>query len=589
MATDRQLRSRVVAEVEGEWARALIEDERLEIGPTELRDGAIALVRRSAEGRGEVLRALAEPDTALAELHHLAAECGIDVAFGERAAEESERLARDPGIDDPRLLDRTELPFVTIDGAGARDLDQAVYVERFPSGGWRVHYAIADAAHFVSRSSALWDEALRRGASFYLPGLSIPMLPRPLSEGVVSLNPDGPRRALIFEMDLDAQGMSLGTRLVRGRIRSRAKLSFDEVQMLFDAPEESGLVGSEAETSLRAMAEVGRARLREAVFRDVVRYQRREVDVALEGAKGDRFVVLESVRRDVELWNEQISLLCNAEGARLLAESANPRVQPIYRIHPPPDPERVESLRATIAAVALAHGLDPDAWIWDERASLAEYVASLPIDGPSARVARAIQRQAIMVNVRSTYATEPSVHHGAGFEPYARFSAPMREVVGVYLHAEAAQLLSSGAGDAMGSDEEESLRQRVVDAANRSKEVQRRITDLVNRRVIDRVFAPELARAREERHVWTGTVMGIGGGKLHVQLDRPAIDVKLYFADLGRAWDAFLVADELGVVLRDRDRDRVMARVGDPIGVRLVERDEGRDRWVLEPIGAGAG
>ncbi|WP_236516619.1 RNB domain-containing ribonuclease [Sandaracinus amylolyticus] len=578
-------RNRFVAMVapDGRAVRALVEDEPLPL-PTPATPGAIVLARRDADA-AHVLRELAAPGTALAELHAIAARFGVDIAFPDEVMSEVERTVADPRLDAPELTDLEALPFVTIDSAHAKDLDQAIHVAPRPDGGWIVRYAIADAGSYVPRGSALFAEALRRGASYYLPGLSIPMLPRPLSEGIVSLNPDGPRRALVFEMHLDAQGHSLDTHLVRARIRSRAKLSFESVQQLFDAPDRSELKGTEMEPSLRAMAEVGEARLREAAERDVVRYRRRDVDVALSSAAGERFVVLEGVRADVELWNEQISLLCNAEGARLLAETDAPFVQPIYRIHPPPDPERVESLREAIVRIVDAHRLG-DEWKWDEgRASLAVYVASLPEHGTHARVARAIQRQAILTNVRSRYATEPATHYGAGFEPYARFSAPMREVVGVYLHAEALQMLE---GRGVDGEDAEALRERVVDAANRSKDVQRAITDLVNRRVIDRLFEADLTHPRASRRVWRGTVMGVAGSKLHVQLDDPGIDVKVYLYDLAQGWGGvWLEPDEHGVVLREQKTKRVRAIVGDAITIRVVKRDESRDRWVLEALAIG--
>lgn len=584
--------SRFVAAIEGDVLRALVSGERLRIDGTSTHaPGEIVLAQRTPGGAA-VLRRLADPETALAELHHVAAAHGVEVAFPEAVMHEVEAWVAAPRIDDdPRLEDLEAIPFATIDGEGAMDLDQAIHVERVADGGgWIVRYAIADASFYVPRGSALWDEALRRGASYYLPGLAIPMLPRALSEGLVSLNEGVTRRAMVFEMHVDAHGGCTETRLVRARIRSRAKLTWGEVQQLFGAPEQSALSGSELESSLRAMAEVGRARLREARERDVVRYRRREVEVRLEGAAGERFVVLDGVRREVELWSEQISLLCNAEGARLLAESEAPWIQPIFRVHPPPDPERVESLRATIERIVETHALDPARWVWDEgRASLAAYVASLPDEGAHVRVARAIQRQAIMTNVRSTYATSAGVHHGAGFDPYARFSAPMREVVGVYLHAEAIQLQGGPARAESAPDAEAALRDDVVLSANRSKDVQRAITDGVNRRVIDRLFEPELARARPLRRAWQGTVMGISGGKLHVQLDEPGIDVKLYLRDLARLWGgAWLEADELGVVLRERESRRVRARVGDAIRVRIVARDAERDRWVLEALAVGA-
>src|SRR5262245_17333930 len=124
----------------------------------------------------------------------LAEQFGLPLEHPPEVLAEVAALLKAPQIDDPALIDRTALPFVTIDNQDSRDLDQALCVtaEKY---GWCLWYALADAAHFVKPGSALFAAALERGASFYLPGLSIPMLPRALSEDLVSLNQNVPRRA----------------------------------------------------------------------------------------------------------------------------------------------------------------------------------------------------------------------------------------------------------------------------------------------------------------------------------------------------------------------------------------------------------
>ncbi len=374
-------------------------------------------------------------------MKRIAAECGLDPSFPDAVmAEVRERAAR-VRMDDPALPSLEHLPFVTIDGPTSKDLDQALHVACGERGRpFTVRYALAAAADFVQPGSALFEEALKRGASFYLPGFSVPMLPRELSEGIISLNEKVVRRALVFVIDLDDEGRILETRVERARIRSRRKLAWGEVQRLYDgAP--SDLRGTDLEPSLLALREVGKRRVADAAARDVVRYHRREVLVEID-RDGLGVSVVEAVRDEVELYNEQISLLVNSEGGRLLREQPSPAVQPIYRIHPGPDPERMAALRKMIDAVVDAHGLPDDPFRFREGESLAAYVRALPQSGPHVRVARALERQSLLVSLRSSYASEPGVHFGVGAEPYARFSAPMREVVGIFLHRQMQQVLA---------------------------------------------------------------------------------------------------------------------------------------------------
>jgi ribonuclease R len=323
-----------------------------------------------------------------------------------------------------------------------------------------------------------------------------------------------------------------------------------------------------------------------AAERGLVRYRREEVEVTLDG-EGLSFSVLEAVRDEVELWNEQISLMCNAEGGRLLHEHPNPAVQPIYRVQGGPDPERLKQLADLTARVAAVNSLPETPWRWksDTQQPLAEYLAGLP-QGPAGtredRLARALTRQAVMVNLRSEYSTEAGPHVGVGAEPYARFSAPMREMIGVYLHKEAVELMTDVHPPA---EQDELLRAEVVKVANRSRETQRKVTDLSNLVVLDRLFRPELGKAPAARTVFKGTVMGLTSSKVHVKLDVPPLDLKLTMFDLapffGGAW---LEVADAGAVLRAKGTTKPLLLLGQAISLTVHKRDEPNRRWVFKPV-----
>jgi ribonuclease R len=540
----------------------------------------------------EVVEVLATPGSARAAVYDLIVERELNPSFPERVEAEVAMLLDDPGIDDADLVDLTGRPFVTVDGAYTRDLDQALWIER-AGDGYRVWYALADASFYVRPGMAVFEEALRRGASFYLPGLAVPMLPRALSENLISLNAGESRRATVFRMDLDAKGQCRGTRLLRARIQSLAKLTFDEVQSLYDGPDASGLRGEPYAESLSLLREVGNLRIADAEQRDVVRYRRSEVDVGLEGEDGLRFVVLDDFRREVERYNEQLSLLCNMEGARLLFLGDRPddNVQPIYRVHPRPRPERISEFEGVLDALARAHDLDVSFWTWKRGrgTSLAAFLAALPSEGEHAAVARAIHRQAVLLNLRSSFSEEAGEHYGVGAELYARFSSPMREIVGVFVHKEAWEKEMEGplaprwTAPASGPEGDDALRTTVVRRANLAKEVQSELDKVCNGLVIDRMLSRDLAMARLERPLRPGTVMGLTRSKVHVLLDTPPLDVKLYANHVAaqRSADVQLAVD--GASWCDAD-GRPVVRLGDQVVVRLVGREERGNRWILEMV-----
>ncbi len=499
-------------------------------------------------------------------------EHGLRVAFPPEVAAEAQAHVAAPGLDDPALEDLDHLPFVTIDEVHSRDLDQALCVQSAGDGrGFVAWYAIADAAHYVPVGSALFAEALKRGATYYFPGRNVPMLPRPLSEGVVSLNPQVPRRALVWRMAVAEDGAHCTTTLHSGRIRSRAKLDYDGVQAWFDGTSALGSDDPAVAASLDELARLGEARLANALNRGVVRTHRREVTIS-SGLGG--FVARADERNDVERYNEQLSLLCNIEGARWLeaaSERAPSLVQPIFRVHRPPRRELLDRLEAQLVQLCQRHGLDPARWVWDPDArSLAAYLQALP----EGRVAQVVHRQVIMMNRAATFEPEPGRHHGVGAERYGRFSAPMREVVGVFLHQEVAEARAGVRRSAPTPfPDADALQQAVIDAATSSRDVQRTIDRQLNRAALDRLFTGATGPL-------PATVMGVSRGRVHVQLDDPPIDAKVYFRHLADRHGP-LTAGDLGVTATKRDGS-VLVVAGDPVEVVVQGRDDESDRWALD-------
>ena len=500
----------------------------------------------------------------------------LRTSFSEEVMAETQRWQRDPGTGDPELLDLEGLPFVTIDGPTSTDLDQAVFIERNGSG-FRVFYALADASYYAPTKSALFREALLRGATYYLPGMSVPMLPVELSSGITSLNENVLRRSLVFVTDLDEKGEVVKTIVERARIRSQKKMSFGEVQARYDDPKAAAPAAYHE--SLELLREVGERRIDLAQLADIVRYRRRELDVKAPSGSQQNLVIVEAVRDRVELYNEQISLLVNREGGRLLNGSGNPRLQPVYRVHPAPDPEKLEALRALSRGVAQAKQLDAR-FVLREGEKLSKFVGRLASQTEAPRVGRALERQAILVNMRSALSTEPAQHFGVGAEVYARFSAPMREVVGVFLHKEMLELVGA---ETHGDDAVDlALREEVVVSANRARETQRKLNDKVNRAAMDDFFRPELALAVQTRKRHRGTVMGITPSKVHVELDEVGMDVKLYVRDLGKLLGgAWLELGHNGATLGVRGSDKRVCALGDEVEIVAEHHDVGQDRWVF--------
>lgn len=560
------------------YARDLLDASTLPLAPGyEASPGSIvelARVQGPTKPVAKPAKTLAEPGDVRTKLYKLAAEHGLNPVFSAAAKREARAFVENPGIDDPTLTDLTDLEFITIDNDDSKDLDQAMCIER-DGDGYVVYYALADASYYAPPGSALFDEVMQRGATYYMPGLAVRMLPAELSEGVCSLNPNVDRRAMLVKTRLDKDGNVLGTELDRVRIRSRAKLSYNGVQAHMDGKET--LDGSWTST-LDLLKEVGEKRIEEAKRRDVVSYHRLEDHMSIRDGK---LVVTARERNDVEKWNEQISLLANMEGARFTADGVeDEHLQPIFRVHDDPPGPRLAELRKRIRGIAAQHGLDPDRWEWKRGESLSDYLDRLPMTPPLDRITRAINRQAVVVNKASVFSSEPAPHYGVGADFYARFTSPMREAVGIFTHKEAYEKLDRGlAWPDEGPDVE--LQKRVIDLANAAKKKQKALNKAVKKLFLDEMATEQLERPKEERDTFRGTVMGVTSTRAYVVLDDPPLEVKVYLEDLVAKSGQELEVDDARSVLQNEDGS-FRVRVGDPIDVQIAGYDEERHRWQFE-------
>ncbi len=539
--------------------------------------GAVVRVRQ------DTTDLLAVPDSAQATLFEVLERFDLDPDPPIAVLREVSDVLAEPGFDDD-VEDLASIAFVTIDNDDSQDLDQALFIEK-AGDGYRVWYALADASYYVRPDTKLYDRAVERGTSFYLPGMSVPMLPRALSEGIVSLNPAVDRRALVFVSTLTAIGECTGTEIKRGTIRSRAKLSYNGVQAMFDEIGEPGarltsphkLAVREFSESLLLLREVGNLRIELARERDVVEYNRRSPEVALSHTDPTEFELIVRERNDVEKWNEQLSLLCNIEGARLLEEFGrlSEDLQSVFRVHLPPLADRLRKLKGALDSLVDAHALG-DEWRWAGRGkqSLADYLEALPVEPETERVRQAIDRLVRYSNRASEFCPEAGPHHALGVDSYARFSAPMREIVGIFTHKELLEAM--GLEEPRDRDRDEQLRDAIIRSANEAKKTQKRLDKEVQLLVIDRLLRRELALPTDERPVRQGTIVGVKRDRVYVALDAFAIDLKVYAPDLEAQFGAPFefethAATSAGITLR----------VGDSATIRVGSWDAARRRFVL--------
>jgi exoribonuclease R len=342
---------------------------------------------------------------------NLRRELELPIQFPLAAQREADESAAHRLTDPPDVIraDRTDLALVTIDPASSRDLDQAVGIERTATG-YRVHYAIADVAAFVTPGGALDAETWRRGETIYLPDGKTPLHPLSLSEGAASLLPGRTRPAVLWTIDLDSDGVTRTVRLERVVARSGAKLSYAGVQGDVD----NGRLGG----PIALLPEVGRLLVARGLHRGAVNLPIPQQEV--EPNSGGWRLVLRAPL-PVEEWNAQISLLTGMSAAQIMLDGH----VGLLRTMPAPAPQAVNRLRAAAAGLGIT---------WADDASVGQVVAA--VDPASPRGAAFVDQAAELMRGAGYTAFDgappATTTHGAVAAAYAHVTAPLRRLADRY-------------------------------------------------------------------------------------------------------------------------------------------------------------
>ena len=452
-------------------------------------------------------------------------------------------------------LDLRDLPLVTIDGADARDFDDAVYAAPRPRGGWRLVVAIADVSHYVRPGTQLDAAARQRGNSVYLPDRVVPMLPEALANRLCSLVPNEDRLSVVCDMRVSAHGRVSGHRFATAVIRSQARLTYTAVaaHLAGEAPPAGAPpLTPPVAKSLRALHDVYRALLHSREARGALDFDSREAKVALRG--GQPVHVAVQTRTDAHRLIEEAMIAANVAAAHHLERLAKeaPVPPPLYRIHEPPGTAKLAALNlalgrvgerlppakpsaATLAAVvarARAKSAWPG-WIWD------------------VLVLRTLEQ--------ALYAPERRGHFGLALPTYLHFTSPIRRYADLVVHR-------AIKGTTLSVDELDAIGAHVSMTERRAEMVERGVDGWL-----------KCALAAERiGETFEGTIAAVAAFGAFVELDGLYVQGLLHVSQLGRDYYHYvpeamaLVAERSGA--RFSLGDRVTVTVQD-VAVAAVRID----------------
>ena len=547
------------------------------------RDGDLVEVQllsvRPREAEGNVLRVIEAGDEAARAAEAMLAAHHIPRSWSAEVLAEcpSENVAATPGD----RLDLRDIPFVTIDGEDARDFDDAVFAEPTERGGWRLLVAIADVSHYVRPGSALDRAARERGNSVYLPDRVVPMLPEALSNGLCSLVANEDRLVLACDMRISAQGRVSRYRIARAVIRSRARLAYDAVAAFLDG---ANLVDSAGKTaaeevaaSLRCLLDVYRALRRMRDSRGALDFDAREATVVLKN--GNPTGVEPRRRNDAHRMIEEAMIAANVAAARHLesqrkrnsgreagkSKTVGQRPPPVYRVHEPPDGEKLETLRIALqragqrlpsgtitpsilsAVCERARAASPwPGWVWD------------------ALVLRSL--------AQARYELRRLGHFGLALPTYVHFTSPIRRYADLLVH----RMIADDA--AVSVDELDAAAAHISMTERRAEQVERAVDAWLKCAFVEERVGESLA----------GTVAAVTGFGMFVELDGLFVQGLVHISKIGADYYHYLpesmclVAERSGARFAPGDRvevvvEEVSVTVG-RIDLRLASNRRGRGR-----------
>ena len=499
---------------------------------------------------GEIIEVLGEEDDFFAEELSIIRSYDLKEEFPPRVEKEAAKQAARK-ITDADIISRRDFRdklIITIDGADTRDIDDAISLEKV-GDDYLLGVHIADVTHYVEYRSPLDIEALERGTSVYFPDRVLPMLPRPLSNGICSLNEGEDRLTLSCLMTIDKKGNVKSSEIVEGVIRSTRKMTYDEVTKILDGDKETcqkyalvkDMVGQCAELThiLQSMREK-----RGSISLDV-----KEAKIIFEN---DEIKIPDYERAFSHQIIEAFMVLANETVAEYMASIEAPFV---YRVHEKPTEEKATTFRAfaqTLGLVARFSAQDVKPYDYQNLLKAAEELPSYSV----------LNRVMLRSMQKARYDTENLGHFGLASKCYCHFTSPIRRYPDLCIHRIIKLVINGGYPEAI-----ERFGEFVSTAAKQSSTRERRATDA--ERDVDDLYMTMYMSERIGQQ-YDAVISGVTSFGL--------------FAELPNTVEGFIPIESLyGEYSYDADRFRLVGRtdtytIGESIRVKVTDVDFYRRR-----------
>lgn len=456
---------------------------------------------RTRMSQGEVVEILGDPNSFKVTTLSMIRSFGLIEDFPQNVLDEAEKK-NTPVTEDMlkgRRDFRNELT-ITIDGEDARDFDDAISLS-MKGENYVLKVHIADVTHYVTEGSAIDKEAFRRGTSVYFPDYVLPMLPKSLSNGICSLNPEEDRLTMSVIMQFDKTGRILDYNICEGVIRSDYRMTYTNVTKIFDGDAELRGQYKKVVPMLEKMAELAKILLKRRDDAGQLDFDLPEAQINVD-EDGRITEILKKPRNLSDRLIEQFMVVTNEVVARHAKHMNLPFV---YRVHEDPTPERVKAFKEFVASFGLKleagkQGSEPK----DFQNLLMQIKGTAQSEPISKVMLRSMQK--------ARYDSQPYGHFGLALKDYCHFSSPIRRYPDLTIHRILKYTLNGGI-----SPSKAKVLENFVNEASEQSSITERLADEAERAVDDLKKAEYMSERIGE--VYEGKISSVIEGGIFVELD----------------------------------------------------------------------
>lgn len=502
------------------------------------------------KAEGKVIEVLGNVNEAGVDMLSLIKEHSLPSTFPEPVVQEAKRFQNKVDKKDiPNRVDFREKEIFTIDGEDAKDLDDAVRVEKTENGNYRLEVHIADVSYYVQENSLLDQEAYLRGTSIYMLGRVIPMLPRELSNGICSLNAGEDRFTLSCIMEIDTKGNVVSSEIVKGIINVTERMSYTDVQAILD--------NSNLKTIKRYEKYITQFKLMEelAVILKNKRMEQGYLNLDIPESKIDLDMdgrVTSISKYETTFAHEiieQFMLIANETVAEKFFWLEAPF---IYRVHEDPDFEKIQELNKFLFNFGLKIKANKDNIYPKEFAKILEEVKGKEEE-------KVVSNLVLRTLKVARYEAENEGHFGIASKYYCHFTSPIRRYPDLFIHRVISKYLEDNY-----DIPEKWIEEHKVQAEERAKQSSERekIATKVEREAEDLKKAEYMEKRIGEEY--EGIVSSVTSFGIFVELEN-TVEGLIRFEDLG---DEYFIYDE--------DRKRLIGertnktyKIGDKVKIRV--------------------